>query len=43
VPGEIRTPDTWFRRPVLCPLSYRHILSILSKTTNEMLVVEFEY
>ena len=25
VPGEIRTPDTWFRRPVLYPLSYRHI------------------
>ena len=24
VPGEIRTPDTWFRRPVLYPLSYRH-------------------
>ena len=25
VPGGIRTPDTWFRRPVLYPLSYRHI------------------
>ena len=24
VPEEIRTPDTWFRRPVLYPLSYRH-------------------
>ncbi len=21
-PGGIRTPDTWFRRPVLYPLSY---------------------
>ena len=24
VPGEIRTPDLWLRRPTLYPLSYRH-------------------
>ena len=24
--GGIRTPDTWFRRPVLYPLSYERLL-----------------
>jgi hypothetical protein len=25
-PGGIRTPDTWFRRPVLYPLSYGRMI-----------------
>ncbi len=25
-PGGIRTPDTWFRRPVLYPLSYGRLI-----------------
>ena len=24
-PGGIRTPDTWVRSPVLCPLSYERM------------------
>ena len=27
-PGGIRTPDTWFRRPVLYPLSYERKIGI---------------
>jgi hypothetical protein len=26
--GGIRTPDTWFRRPVLYPLSYERVGSV---------------
>jgi hypothetical protein len=26
--GGIRTPDTWFRRPVLYPLSYERVSSV---------------
>jgi hypothetical protein len=33
--GGIRTPDTWFRRPVLYPLSYERLLSMLSRHKGE--------
>ena len=33
--GGIRTPDTWFRRPVLYPLSYERLLSMLSGRREE--------
>ena len=33
--GGIRTPDTWFRRPVLYPLSYERLLSMLSGRPEE--------
>ena len=26
--GGIRTPDTWFRRPVLYPLSYERVSAL---------------
>ena len=33
--GGIRTPDTWFRRPVLYPLSYERLLSMLAGRPRE--------
>jgi hypothetical protein len=29
--GGIRTPDTWFRRPVLYPLSYERVKASISR------------
>ena len=33
--GGIRTPDTWFRRTVLYPLSYERLLPMLSGRREE--------
>jgi hypothetical protein len=30
--GGIRTPDTWFRRPVLYPLSYERLFDLTCST-----------
>ena len=32
--GGIRTPDTWFRRPVLYPLSYERLNLVFSATAT---------